>query len=90
MEPITPILYVAFGIAGGIWSLFKFLSVRLEKRMEVITNSVQQKLDKQEHQLALARIDRDMDQLRADQNGRLDRIEAKLDKVIEWAVEAKK
>ena len=90
MEPITPILYVAFGIVGGIWALFKFLSVRLEKRMEVITNSVQQKLDKQEHQLALARIDRDMDQLRADQNGRLDRIEAKLDKVIEWAVEAKK
>jgi hypothetical protein len=97
-----------FGLSVGLWTalgvavtiiggLFKYFSRGLEKRMDELHNTVQYKLDKQEHQLALQRIDRDMDQLRADQNSRLDRIEAtqirteaKLDKVIEWAVEAKK
>lgn len=94
MDLVSPLLYIFVAVIGGTWALFKFLSRSLEKKMDAITDSVQQKLDKQEHQLALARIDRDMDRLRDDQNNRLDRIvdaqvrtESKLDRLNELIIE---
>lgn len=59
----------------------------LERQMNDLQTTVQDKLDKQDHQIALARLDRDMDQLRADQNNRLERFESKLDKLMDMVVE---
>jgi hypothetical protein len=88
MDPITfwtaSLVFVT--VVGG---LFKYFANGLEKRMDELHSSVTAKLDKQEHQQTLQRIDRDMDQLRTDQNSRLDRFEAKIDKLIDWAMERK-
>jgi ribosome-associated translation inhibitor RaiA len=58
----------------------------LDRKIADVYTNVQAKLDKSEHQIALARIDKELESVRRDQKDDFARIEAKIDRVLDHII----
>ena len=59
----------------------------LDKRIADVVQDVQTKLDKAEHQIAIERMDKELESVRRDSKEAVTRIEAKLDRLSDMLLE---